>query len=66
MKETTVAQTCQTIINSIRAGWTARAAEHYMLRGYSEEAAMRAAEVLWKTADIDLEPEEAVDNELKH
>lgn len=59
-----IGQACQNIIDSIRADWTERAKLQFLNRGFKEDAAKTAAENLWKTGDIDTEPEIAVDDYL--
>lgn len=57
-----VSQACKNAIDGIRKDWERRAASHYIYRGLGEKAAISAAEKLWKTANLDIEPEEAVDD----
>lgn len=57
----TISDLCTAAITSLRTEWTSRAAAEYMSRGgLTEQQATQAAEELWRTGDIDMEPEDCV------
>jgi hypothetical protein len=60
-----IGQACKNAIDGIREGWTSRAASQYEYRGMGKKEGREAAEKLWRTADLDIEPEEAVDGAIE-
>ena len=51
-------------IHSIRDNWIERAAARFVSHGLGLIEAKEAATSFWKTANIDIEPEDAVDGKM--